>query len=167
MNLTNDPRIGRAGCDIAPVCDGSRLEDVRGLFQDYASSLGVDLSFQGFADEVAKLPGEYAMPQGTLLLALIDGVPAGCVAVRRSSETHCEMKRLFVRPQFQRMGLGRQLAQGAISWARDAGYHGILLDTLPSMIDAQRMYERLGFKDVPAYRYNPIAGTRYLELVFD
>ena len=149
---------------VATVAAGPRLADVRRLFEEYAASLGVDLSFQGFADEVANLPGNYGPPGGTLLLATVGEAAAGCVAVRRSDQTRCEMKRLYVRPAFQRMGLGKQLAERAIAWAGEAGYDAILLDTLPSMIDAQRMYERMGFKDVPAYRFNPIAGTRYLQL---
>ena len=150
--------------DISTVLDGSRLDDVRGLFEEYAGWLAIDLSFQGFAAEVAGLPGGYAAPDGTLLLAQADGLPAGCVAVRRLDETACEMKRLFVRGQFRGRGCGRLLAERAIKWARGAGYARMLLDTLPSMLEAQRMYEDLGFVDVSAYRFNPIAGTRYLEL---
>ena len=150
--------------DIATVADGPRLADIRRLFEEYAAWVAVDLSFQGFPEELAGLPGEYVAPDGTLLLASVENVAAGCVAVRRSDETGCEMKRLYVRPAFQGIGCGRQLAERAIAWARAAGYRRIRLDTLPSMTDAQRMYERLGFKDVPPYRFNPIAGTRYLEL---
>jgi GNAT superfamily N-acetyltransferase len=147
------------------VFDGPRLDDVRGLFGEYAAWLGIDLSFQGFASELANLPGGYAAPDGTLLLSLIDGAAAGCVAVRRVDAHVCEMKRLYVRPRFQGKGCGRRLAERAIDWSRGAGYDRMLLDTLPSMAEAQRMYERLGFTDVPAYRFNPIAGTRYMELL--
>ncbi len=149
---------------IAPVLEGPRLDDVRQLFEEYAAWIAIDLSFQGFANEVANLPGDYAAPDGTLLLGLVDGCVAGCVGVRRADERGCEMKRLYVRPPFQRSGGGRQLAERAIEWARRAGYRRMLLDTLPSMTGAQRMYEQLGFKDVPAYRFNPIAGARYMEL---
>jgi carbonic anhydrase len=151
--------------DITEVRQGPRVADVRRLFEEYASWLAIDLSFQGFAEELANLPGEYAFPDGTLLLGLVDGVAAGCVAVRRAHASACEMKRLYVSPSFQRLGLGGQLVECAIQWAQRAGYDRMLLDTLPSMADAQRMYKRLGFTDIPAYRPNPIAGTRYLELV--
>lgn len=149
--------------DIVDVREGPRLADVRRLLEEYAAQLAIDLSFQDFSKEVANLPGEYAPPGGTLMLGVIDAAAAGCVAVRRVDETRCEMKRLYVRAPFQRMGCGTELAQRAIAWARGARYDRILLDTLPSMTDAQHMYERLGFRDVPAYRFNPIAGTRYME----
>ena len=147
---------------IETVDEGPRLDEVRQLFEDYAASLAIDLSFQDFARELSTLPGDYAPPGGILLLALIDGAAAGCVAVRPVDDTRCEMKRLHVRPAFQGLGCGRHLAERAIAWAREAGYQAIVLDTLPSMIGAQRLYERLGFTDVPAYRFNPIAGTRFL-----
>jgi GNAT superfamily N-acetyltransferase len=148
--------------DVVTVHDGPLLEEVRRLFQEYAESLAIDLSFQGFAAELAALPGDSAPPHGTLLLALIDRAAAGCVGVHRIDEARCEMKRLFVRPQFQRSGCGRRLAERAIEWAGAAGYDQMLLDTLPTMTGAQRMYERLGFVDVSAYRFNPIAGSRFM-----
>jgi putative acetyltransferase len=150
--------------ELVTVQDGPRLDEVRRLFQEYADSLAVDLSFRDFAGELAALPGEYAPPGGTLLLASIDGAAIGCVGIRRTDDTRCEMKRLFVRPASQRSGCGRQLAEHAIEWAGGAGYAQMLLDTLPTMTGAQRMYERLGFRDVPAYRFNPIAGTRFMAL---
>ena len=153
-----------AGSAIVLVDAGPRLEHVRTLFGEYASSLGIDLSFQGFSTELGGLPGDYAPPGGVLMLCLVDRDPAGCVGVRRAEGTACEMKRLYVRPAFQGRGIGRQLAEHAIEWARGAGYDRMLLDTLPTMSGAQRMYERLGFKDVPAYRFNPIAGTRFMAL---
>ena len=149
---------------IGAVTGGPRLEDVRALFLEYAAWLAIDLSFQGFDDEVVGLPGAYAAPDGALFLCTVDHAAAGCVAVRRVDAGACEMKRLFVRPAFQGKGLGRDLAGHAMAWARAAGYERILLDTLPSMTAAQRMYEALGFRDVPPYRFNPIAGTRFLEL---
>jgi len=148
--------------ELIPVLDGPLLDEVRRLFQEYADSLGVDLSFQDFAHELVTLPGDYAPPGGMLLLALVDRTAAGCVGVRRTDQTRCEMKRLFVRPAFQRTGCGRRLAERAIAWASAAGYGQMLLDTLPTMTAAQRMYEGLGFRDVPAYRFNPIAGTRFM-----
>ncbi|MSO56547.1 MAG: GNAT family N-acetyltransferase [Acidobacteria bacterium] len=150
--------------EIESVLDGPRLEEARGLFEEYAKWLAIDLSFQGFAEEVANLPGEYAASEGTLLLGLIDGAAAGCVAVRRFDDAVCEMKRLYVRRQFRGKGCGRGLARRAIEWVRGARYDRVLLDTLPSMAEAQLLYESLGFSDVPPYRFNPIAGTRHMEL---
>ena len=147
---------------MAVVTDGPRLDEVRRLVEEYGASLAVDLSFQDFSCELATLPGDYAAPGGILLLALIDATAAGCVAVRRVDDTRCEMKRLFVRPAFQGSGCGRLLADRAVAWAAGAGYRQMLLDTLPTMTAAQTMYERLGFVDVPAYRFNPVPGTRFM-----
>jgi len=149
---------------IATVLDGPSLADVRQLFQEYAEWVAIDLSFQDFDREMSSLPGDYVAPTGTLLLALVDGAPAGCVAIRAIDATRCEMKRLHVRRAFQGMGCGRQLAERAIAWARGAGYQSMLLDTLPSMARAQRLYEELGFVDVPAYRFNPVDGARFMAL---
>lgn len=143
---------------------GADLETIRRLFQEYEHHIGVDLCFQGFAAELAGLPGEYAPPTGLLLLATEKGEAAGCVAARRWSDDSCEMKRLFVRPAFQGTGLGRSLAEEVLGWARAQGYARVLLDTLPSMGRAQAMYERLGFEDVEPYRDNPVAGARYMAL---
>jgi GNAT superfamily N-acetyltransferase len=148
------------------VVEGPMLEEVRALFREYASSLAIDLSFQGFAQELAGLPGEYAAPHGALLVGLVGGAAAGCVAVRRWDDGACEMKRLYVRDRFKGQGRGRALAAHAIDWARGAGYERMLLDTLPFMAPAQRLYEDLGFRDVMPYRFNPVAGTRYMELRF-
>ncbi len=153
-----------AAIDITDAGETAWLADVRLLFEEYRASLAIDLSFQGFEYELVSLPGDYALPHGTLLLARVDGAPAGCVGVRRAGDGDCEMKRLYVRSAFQRLGLGAQLAGHAIQWARRAGYARMLLDTLPSMAAAQRLYQRLGFTDIPAYRPNPIVGTRYLQL---
>ena len=140
------------------------VEAVRQLFREYQEALGVDLSFQGFESEVESLPGAYALPRGRLLLAR-DGVQvAGCVALRRLTEETCEMKRLYVRPESRASGLGRRLVERVIAEARTIGYARMVLDTLPTMTGAQRLYEQLGFRDVAAYRHNPIAGSRFLGL---
>jgi GNAT superfamily N-acetyltransferase len=136
----------------------------RGLFQEYADRLGVDLCFQGFAAELAGLPGDYAPPAGRLLLAECDGGPVGCVALRRISDTIGEMKRLYVRPAVRGRGVGRELVHRVIAAARAAGYRQLYLDTLPQMGEAIRLYESLGFRDVPPYRQNPVPGARYLGL---
>jgi putative acetyltransferase len=147
------------------------LAEVRALFQEYASTLGVDLCFQRFDEELAALPGEYAAPAGVLLLALVDGQPAGCVGLRPLPDVDypnaCEMKRLFVRKAFRRLGLGRQLAQRLMDLATQAGYSTLLLDTLDDMEAAREMYASLGFEEVPPYYFNPIPGAHYLKVELD
>lgn len=147
-------REARSAGDVAAARD---------LIVAYQASLGVDLAFQDFAHEVATLPGGYAPPDGVLLVAAVRGRTVGCVGVRRFDVERCEMKRLYVEPGARRSGAGRVLAEQAMAHARRLGYTRMLLDTLPSMLPAQTLYERLGFYDVPAYRVNPVAGTRYLE----
>jgi ribosomal protein S18 acetylase RimI-like enzyme len=142
------------------------LEATRGIFRDYAQALAVDLCFQNFEAELAGLPGDYAAPQGILLLAYVDEQLAGCGAMRPLPEVDianaCEMKRLYVRPEFRRYGLGRQIAQALLDAALQAGYSAMLLDTLDDMEAARGLYETLGFAEVPPYYFNPIAGAHYL-----
>lgn len=149
--------------EIAPAASPGELAAVRALIEEYQRSLGVDLEFQGFSHELAHLGEMYGPPDGALFLAVLAGVPIGCVGVRRLDARCCEMKRLYVRPQGRGHGLGRRLAERAMDAGRAAGYAAMRLDTLPTMRDAQALYERLGFRDVAAYRANPVAGTRFLE----
>ncbi|HEU4458708.1 MAG TPA: GNAT family N-acetyltransferase [Methylibium sp.] len=140
----------------------------RELFREYATALGIDLCFQHFDEELARLPGDYAPPGGTLLLAWCDGELAGCGALRPLPEADeanaCEMKRLYVRRPFRRFGLGRLLAQALIDRAHAIGYSAMLLDTLDDMEAARELYASLGFVEVPPYYFNPIPGAHYLRV---
>ncbi len=155
--------------EIREAEDSDSIAAVRVLLREYQEALGVDLGFQGFEAELETLPGDYASPRGRLLLALAGDAVAGCVAMRplpdgQTPAEQCEMKRLYVVPRFRAEGVGRRLAERVIAEARSLGYRRMCLDTLPSMGDAQRMYEKLGFRDIPPYRHNPIAGSRFLGL---
>jgi GNAT superfamily N-acetyltransferase len=143
------------------------LAETRALLREYAHSLNVDLCFQGFEEELAALPGAYAEPGGALLLAFVDGEPAGCGAMRQLPDADypnaCEMKRLYVRRPFRRFGIGRTLAQALMDLASAAGYSVMLLDTLDDMEAARELYGSLGFEAIPPYYYNPIPGAHYLK----
>ncbi len=149
---------------ISPVETDDDLEAVRELLAEYADSLGFDLCFQGFDEELAGLPGDYAPPEGCLLLAKYGGQIAGSVALRKLSDGVCEMKRLYVKPRFRGLKIGRALAEAIIEKARNSGYTCMRLDTAPSMETARRLYASLGFKDISPYRYNPIEGTVFMEV---
>jgi putative acetyltransferase len=146
----------------------AQIAQVRELFLEYAQSLGFSLCFQNFDKELAHLPGDYAPPEGRLLLAEYEGQLAGCVALHKiaaQSEDVCEMKRLYLRPQFRGKGLGRALADRIIVEARTIGYRRMRLDTVePVMKDAVAMYRKRGFKEIAPYCSNPIAGALYMEL---
>ena len=149
---------------LRPATRPDDLDHVRALLGEYERGTGVDLCFQGFAAELAGLPGDYAPPRGRLLLAEVDGAIAGCIALRPLGGDACEMKRLYTRPAFRGQGLGRRLAEAVITEARAMGYARMRLDTLPMMGEAIALYTRLGFTDIAPYRENPVPGTRYLEL---
>ena len=144
--------------------DHEALERVRQFFRNYAAWLGVDLCFQNFDQEMAALPGAYTAPQGRLFFAEIDGRPAGCVGVRPFSEGVCEMKRLYVSPDERGRGVGRELAVAAIKAAKEIGYKRLLIDTLPNMRMAVKLYRELGFTEAPAYYPSPVEGTIFLAL---
>jgi len=149
----------------------AQIEAARSLMRAYAASLGVDLGFQDFERELAELPGDYAPPAGALLLALVDGAPAGCGALRPRADVDypnaCEMKRLYVREAHRGLGLGRRLAQALMDHATRAGYRSMLLDTLDDMEAARGLYASLGFEEIPPFYFNPIAGAHYLKVDLD
>ena len=151
---------------ILDAGDQAALENVRQFFRNYAAWLGVDLSFQNFDQEMASLPGAYAAPQGRLFFAEVDGRPAGCVGVRPlpDSDGVCEMKRLYVTPEERGHGVGNALAMAAIRAAKEIGYKKLMIDTLPSMRMAVKLYRELGFTEAPAYYQTPIEGTMFLAL---
>jgi putative acetyltransferase len=143
----------------------SQITQARELFLEYAQSLGFSLCFQNFDKELAELPGDYAPPEGRLLLAECEGQLAACVALHKLEPGTCEMKRLYLRPQFRGKGLGRALAEQIMAEARQIGYQRMRLDTVePVMKDAVAMYRKLGFKEIAPYCPNPIAGALYMEL---
>ena len=148
---------------IHPARFPEQVEAVRGIFREYAESLGIDLSFQQFESELADLPGKFAAPRGLVLLAYHDAELVGCVALRPIDETICEMKRLYVRPAGRGLQTGKQLATLICAAASETGYRRIRLDTLPSMHAALRLYASLGFEPIPAYVFNPIPGAIFLE----
>jgi putative acetyltransferase len=152
---------------LVVAADGLLLNQTREIFRDYAASLNIDLCFQNFEAELRELPGDYAAPQGHLLLAFVGNALAGCGAFRQISGVDyanaCEMKRLFVRCEFRSLGLGRLLAQALIDEAKRGGYSVMLLDTLDDMEAARSLYATLGFVEIPPYYFNPIAGAHYLK----
>jgi GNAT superfamily N-acetyltransferase len=160
-------REGRGGA-VTRIQQAASPEDValaRELFVEYQRAIGVDLCFQGFQAEVAGLPGAYAPPRGRLLLARVDGGPAGCGALRPLSGEAAELKRMWVRPAFRGLGLGRALALALLEAARSEGYARARLDTLPAMTEAQALYRSLGFREVAPYNDNPHPGAIHMDLI--
>jgi len=149
---------------IVTVSSGPQLEQVRALFEEYWASFGFTPCFQNFGQEVASLPGDYAEPGGRLGLALIEGEPGGCAAMRPFDATRCEAKRLYVRPRFRGCGLGRALIEWLVTEARTAGYLEMLGDTMPVMAQALEMYDRMGFERTGPYSGKPTEGAIYLRL---
>ena len=151
--------------EIAGVETAQQLASARLLFTEYAESLVFDLGFQNFERELATLPGVYVAPDGCLLLAVRGGQAVGCVALRQLTDSVSEMKRLYVRPDFRGLGIGRALVEAVIHAARQAGYARMRLDTVPSMERARNLYGSLGFAGIESYCYNPIPGATFMELI--
>lgn len=146
------------------VDEGEDLDVIRQLFREYAESLEIDLCFQNFEEELKALPGKYAAPEGTMILALVDGERAGCIALRKSSEGIAEMKRLFVRDDYRGLHIGKRLVQMILEEAARLGYSYIRLDTLSTMQEAVSLYQSFGFYEIEPYIYNPIEDAKYMEL---
>ena len=149
---------------IKRVISEKHIELVHKLFLEYADYLGIDLDFQDFKNELKNLPGDYSRPSGCLLLAFYNNELSGCVALKKIDDFTCEMKRLYVRQRFQEKGIAKRLSKNLIKIARKTGYKYMRLDTLPSMKEAINLYLSLGFKEIEAYRYNPIEGAKFFEL---
>lgn len=151
---------------LTAVSEPQDIAEVKSLFLEYQGTLGLDLEFQGFADELQTLPGDYAGPNGVLLLATVDGSAAGCCALRPLPTTHytnaSEMKRLYVRNTHRGLGLGRLLVEHTLMHAKQAGYNHVLLDTLDDMEAARALYQDMGFVEVAPYYHNPLPGAHYL-----
>ena len=171
MNMESKPPLsssatsGVSGLVLKQAESASEVAQARELFLEYERSLGFSLGFQDFDKELSALPGDYAPPQGRLLLAEYENQLAGCVALHRLHADVCEMKRLYLRAQFRGKGLGHALAHRIIAEAREIGYQRMRLDTVePVMKDAVAMYRRIGFREIAPYRSNPNPGTLYMEL---
>ena len=148
---------------ISEARSATEIAQARTLFQEYAAETKLSLCFQNFAEELASLPGCYSAPEGRLLLAQCNGRVAGCAGLRLLEPGICEMKRLYVRPEFRGMKIGRALVEALIEAATAQGYRRMRLDTLPHLIPALELYRALGFREIAPYR-NPNEGVLYLEL---
>lgn len=161
------PERSSAAIELRLAESPDDIQAARELFLDYQASLDVDLCFQGFQQELDELPGAYAAPAGALLLALVDGAPAGCCALRPAPNTDhpdaCEMKRLYVRPAFRGFGLGRLLVDRILMLGQMGGYATMLLDTLSDMEAARALYQEAGFVEIAPYYHNPLPGAHYLK----
>ena len=149
------------------ITQAHTTEDIltaKALFQEYSGSLGFDLGFQNFDEEIANFPGQYAPPSGRLYLAWYNAEAVGCLGLREIEKRVCEIKRLYVKPDFRGKQTGRNLAKAAIKAAKNIGYEYIRLDTLPAMESANTLYRSLGFETIEPYCYNPIDGAVFMEL---
>ncbi|MFW6196352.1 MAG: GNAT family N-acetyltransferase [Thermoplasmatota archaeon] len=149
--------------EIVESYDEQDISEIRDIFIEYRKDLGLDLSFQEFQDELEELPGEYSPPEGSILMAK-DDETVGCVALRKINEDTCEMKRLYVKPDYRGKGLGKKLALTIIDMAREKGYDKMKLDTLTTLKKANELYHSIGFEECEPYRYNPLDDALYMEL---
>lgn len=149
---------------IIPAIGNEYIKQAKELIQEYALSLGIDLGFQGFTQEMADFPLQYSPPGGFLFVVKYENNAVGCVGLRELGSGICEMKRMYVRPSFRGKGLGKALVKAVIDQARDMGYTSIRLDTIPSMKEAINIYASMGFQEITPYRFNPVKGAKYFEL---
>lgn len=154
-------------CQIIEVAKSQDIQIVRELFDEYAAAIGIDLTFQNFEQELIQIAEMYMPPKGALFLAKQEGVPAGCVGLRKMDDRRCEMKRLYVRPPFRGKGFGKKLCHGVILKGKRLGYSEMLLDTLSTMAGAQALYRAHGFKETAPYYHNPLPGAQYMLLKLD
>ena len=154
-------------CQLIEVTKNRDIQTVRELFDEYAVSIGIDLTFQNFEQELMNIAVIYMPPGGALLLAKQDGIPAGCVGLRKIDGRRCEMKRLYVRPKFRGKGFGKALCRKIILKGRQIGYREMLLDTLSTMVDAQALYRAHGFRQTEPYYHNPLPEAQYMLLTLD
>lgn len=156
-----------AAPQITAAHEPGLVPDVRQLFLEYADSLGFDLCFQGFKEELENLPGSYAPPRGRLYLASVGGEFVGCVGLRPLDRLVGEMKRLYVKPAFRGHGIGRALVYQLIMDARQIGYDRMYLDTIETMTEAMALYRSVGFEECEPYSYHPVPGTRCFSLMLE
>ncbi len=149
--------------EIKKIATNQDLEDIKQLFREYQRFLQVDLCFQDFEKELVQLPAKYTEPEGAIFLAKVDGQPAGCVALWKLEEGICEMKRLYVKPEFQGLGLGKQLTEIIMEEAKNKGYKTMKLDTLKRLQAANYIYHTLGFAEIKPYNFNPEVDVVYFE----
>lgn len=154
-------------CRLIEVIASENIQVIRELFDEYAVSIGIDLTFQNFEQELIHIADIYMPPDGALILAKRDGIPAGCVGLRKMEGRRCEMKRLYVRPEFRGKGLGKALCSRIILKGRQLGYREMLLDTLSTMTDAQALYRSHGFRETVPYYHNPLPEAQYMQLTLD
>ena len=154
-------------CRLIEVTKSNNIKIIRELFDEYAVSIGIDLTFQNFEQELIHIADIYMPPEGALLLAKQDGIPAGCVGLRKIDGRRCEMKRLYVRPEFRGKGIGKALCSRIILKGKDLGYKEMLLDTLSTMVDAQGLYRSHGFRETVPYYHNPLPEAQYMLLTLD
>ena len=154
-------------CQIIEVTKTENIQIVRELFDEYAEAIGIDLTFQNFEEELLHIADIYMPPEGALLLATHEGLPAGCVGLRKIDGHRCEMKRLYVRPTSRGKGIGNTLCRKIISKGRQLGYREMLLDTLSTMVGAQKLYRTHGFKETEPYYQNPLLTAQYFLLTLE
>ncbi len=155
--------------EIISVKNNEDIDVARSILEEYLACREFENSIfpqevQAFQKQLSKLPAEFAGPSGCLFLAMHGELPAGCVGLRDLGNGICEMKRLYVRPEFRGLKIGRKLMESIIAEARRIGYSAIRGDTIPSMQAAQALYASFGFKEIGPYRYNPIEGVKFIEL---